>query len=334
MNITLASSPPSGNSTVLAADIGGTKTNMAFYKWDGINFEVHNETTYQTGSFPGVIALIHEFLQGNKLPDKISLGVAGPVTNGVAKITNVPWEINSAEVSREFNVPVSLLNDLEATAHGLAALKKEDIITIFEGSKEASGNVAVIAPGTGLGEAGLYWDGKSYQPFATEGGHSDFSPRSETDIDLYLYLTKKYGHVSWERLVSGPGIYEIYEFLHTEKGWKVPEWISEKMLKEDHSAVISESVVECEICAEVMNMFFRYLATESGNLVLKLKATGGLFIGGGIITKIHGLLDKDLFLKWFCDFGRFQNLLRDVPVTIILNEKTALLGAAVYAVHK
>jgi glucokinase len=179
-----------------------------------------------------------------------------------------------------------------------------------------------------LGEAGLFWDGNYYHPFATEGGHCDFAPRNNFDFELYSFLQKKFGHVSWERLVCGPGIVNIYQFLRDEKKRNEPEWLKEKLNGEDEAAVISGHSKQSEICNETMQLFVRYLAYESANLVIKLKATGGLFIGGGIAPQLITLFQDNAFYSSFCQSGRLNYLLEKVPVKVILNPKTALLGAA------
>ena len=315
---------------VLAADVGATKTNIALFQFEGKEFSVLKETRYTTKEFAGASEMISEFLAGDKAPDIISLGVAGPVQNGKVRITNLSWQIDCEELSIQYNnKPVYLLNDLEAMAYALAVLKKEEIHILYEPKSRIEGNIAIIAPGTGLGEAGLYWDGNVYYPFANEGGHCDFAPRYDIDMELHAHLHKKFGHVSWEGVVSGPGIYSIYEFLRI-KDREAPAWLLEKMLTHDPAVVISENAEEVAICKETMDLFLRYLATEAANLALKLKATGGVFIGGGILPKILRLVNADSFMRVFKDFGRLKSLLQDIPVKVILNDKTALIGAACY----
>ena len=319
------------NNLVLAGDIGATKTNLALFKVEGNDLILLRETQYKSHDFKNIIELTNTFIKNNQLPDSICFGVAGPVLNGHAKLSNIMWEIDSNELSNHFGVKnVQLINDLEATAYGLAMLNEKDIAVIHKGNDAAVGNAAVIAPGTGLGEAGLYWDGNYYHPFATEGGHCDFAPRNQFDFELYTFLQKKFSHVSWERLVCGPGIVNIYDFLRDEKKREEPEWLKEKFKNGDAAAVISQHVKQSEICKETMQLFIRYLAYESANLVLKLKATGGLFIGGGIAPQIVSLFENNVFYSSFCQSGRLNYLLEKVPVKIILNTKTALLGAAYY----
>ena len=317
---------------VLAGDIGATKTNLALFKVLGDQVASLHEAQYKSNDYKNIIELTDAFtLDILPLPDSVCFGVAGPVLNGHAKLSNIDWEIDSAELSYHFKIKnVHLINDLEATAYGLAMLNETDVAIMHKGDDAAFGNAAVIAPGTGLGEAGLYWDGNYYRPFSTEGGHSDFASRNEFDFELYTFLQKKFGHVSWERLVCGPGIVNIYQFLRDEKKREEPGWLKEEIIKGDVAAVISRHVLQSEICKETMQLFIRFLAYESANLVLKLKATGGLFIGGGIAPQIISLFENNAFYNSFCQSGRLNYLLDKVPVKIILNAKTALLGAAFY----
>ena len=318
--------------TVFAGDIGATKTNLALFQLEGDRLTLLHEAQYKSNDYMNIIDLIKAFKQSIlPFPDSICFGVAGPILNGRAKLSNIDWEIDSNELSDHFKVKnVYLINDLEATAYGLAMMNEMDVTTIHKGDDTAYGNAAVIAPGTGLGEAGLFWDGNFYHPFATEGGHSDFAARNEFDFELFTFLQKKFGHVSWERLVCGPGIVNMYQFLRDEKKMEEPGWLKEEILKEDAAAVISRNVFQSEICKETMQLFIRFLAYESANLVLKLKATGGLFIGGGIAPQIVSLFENNAFYASFCQSGRLNYLLERVPVKIILNTKAALMGAAFY----
>ena len=329
--------PPEGL-TVLAGDIGGTKTNMAFFRVSKDRMEIRSEGKYHTADYPSFSAIIRTFLKERQLPapGRICAGVAGPLVRGKVKITNLPEEIDTEEIRETIGVSeVALLNDLEVTAYGLAALDSQDLIRLHEGAEDIRGNMAIIAPGTGLGEAGLYWDGKYYYPFPTEGGHCDFSPRSDLDISIFHYLQAKYGIVSWEKLVAGPGIHDIYLFLRDLRRKPEPDWLTRALGEGDPSAVISGTAVEerDEVCVETMDLFVRYLARESSNLVLKMKATGGLFLGGGIPPKIVPLLQKEIFLKNYFDCDRMADLLQTIPVHIITRDKTALWGAAYYGAY-
>lgn len=320
--------------TILAADIGGTKTNMALYRVNGDGLQLSNEKRYVSKDYHSLTDIIHDFT-GGKLPDRISAAVAGPVIQGKSKLTNLSWQLDSQAIGQELKIPVSFINDLEATAYGLAALESNELVTLAAGAPGAKGNIAIIAPGTGLGEAGLYWDGQCYHPFATEGGHSDFSPRTQTDIDIFLYLQQQFGHVSWERVVSGMGIKNIYHFLTTVRKEAVPAWLSQRMQEQDPAAVISEAALKHEdpVCAETMDLFVRYLATEAASLVLKLMATGGIYIAGGIPPKILPLLQAGSWESNFDNNGRMHDLSEKVPVYVVLNDKMALQGAAYYGAY-
>jgi len=217
----------------------------------------------------------------------------------------------------------------------MAGLGEDELLTLAAGDANAKGNIAIIAPGTGLGEAGLYWDGRHYHPFATEGGHSDFAPRTKTDVELFWFLQRQYGHVSWERVVSGMGIRNIFHFLTEGRHEDIPEWLSQRLKDEDPAAVISEAAIKHEdlVCAETMELFVRYLATEASSLVLKLMATGGLFIAGGIPPKILPLLQSNSWEGNFDNNGRMHDLSDRVPIHVVLNDKMALQGAAWYGAY-
>ena len=321
----------SSHTIVLAGDVGATKTNLALFEHKNNHQSIIREAKFNSHDYENIIELIKTFQKGLPSPDSICLGVAGPVLNDHAKLSNIGWEIDCDDLVRQFNTSdIYLINDLEATAYGLSILGENDFAVIHKGDDRAIGNAAVIAPGTGLGEAGIYWDGNGYHPFATEGGHCDFAPRNEFDFELLCFLQKQFQHVSWERLVCGPGIVNIYQFLRNEKKREEPEWLKEEFANADAALIISRNSDKCEICMETMRLFICYLAYESANLVLKFKATRGLFIGGGIAPQIISLLQNDVFYSSFRQSGRLNYLLEKVPVKIILNTKTALLGAAYY----
>jgi len=321
------------NGVILAGDIGATKTNLALFKIHKGQLTLVKEKTYHTKDYHAFTEMVRSF-HSDKLPviNGICLGVAGPVTRGKVKGTNFPWEIDSEEISRELRVQsVTLINDMEANAYGMSALAKSDFEVLKEGSN-IPGNAVIISPGTGLGEAGLYWDGAQYHPYATEGGHCDFSPRNELDWELWKYLHQKHGHVSWERIISGPGIYGIYQFLRGFRGNAEPKWLQDKIQQGDAAAVITAVAHEKSdpICVETLDLFVRYLAIESAQFALKTKATGGIYIGGGIVPKIIGIINREIFTANFVAAGRMNPLLQLMPVQVVLNDKTPLLGAAYY----
>jgi glucokinase len=319
---------------VLAGDIGGTKTNIALCRISENGVEKLKEARYVSKDFRSLTQIIESFSAALK-PRHICMAVAGPVLDGKVKFTNLPWELDSELIESELGIPVSFINDLESTAYGLAALKENELLTLYEGDKDAFGNMAIIAPGTGLGEAGLYFDGKSYHPFATEGGHCDFAPRSEEDMEVYRFLHLQHDHVSWERVLSGDGIYTLWQFLTEIRGKVSQSWVIEEMKNTDPNAVISQAALEgiCPVCMEAMDLFKKYLAYESAQLVLKTKATGGLIIAGGIPPKILPILQGGV--PWSEFFihrnGRMDAMMRQVKVQVVVNEKLPLLGAAYYA---
>ncbi len=316
---------------VLAGDVGATKTNLALFKTKGNAIVSIAKKEFASKEYKNITEMIEVFLQEAPVTDSVCFGVAGPVMKGRAKLSNLLWDIDGNQLARYFKIKkVKLINDLEANAYGLAMLNQKDVASVHSVKNAEKGNVALISPGTGLGEAGMYWDGEYYHPFATEGGHCDFAPRNEFDFELFNYLKKKFGHVSWERLICGPGIVNIYNFLRDKKKRKEPEWLMKKMKEGDAAAIISQHVDKSAICKETMEHFIRYLAYESANIVLKFKATGGLYIGGGIAPKIISLFSSNHFYDSFCQVGRLKYLLEKVPIKIILNPQTALLGAAWY----
>jgi glucokinase len=321
--------PTSGSIRVLAGDIGGTKTNMALYRSDSEGLTLLREKRYVSKDHKSLEEIVSDFTGGEK-PDRISAAVAGPVLKGKSRLTNLSWELDSEALGESLGIPVSFINDLVATAYGLAGLRPEELAPIAPGEAGAEGNIAIIAPGTGLGEAGLYWDGERYHPFATEGGHSDFFPRTEIDIEIFRWLQQQYGHVSFERVVSGMGIKNLYRFFTEVRNVEVPGWMQERLKTEDAAAIISDAAMKKEdpVCAEVMELFVRYLASESSSLVLKTMATGGLFLAGGIPPKILPLLQSSSWSANFDNSGRMHRLSEKVPIQAVLNDKMALLGAA------
>ncbi|WP_244614333.1 glucokinase [Elizabethkingia argenteiflava] len=322
--------------SVIAADIGGTKTNLGWFVSENQKMGLKEEATYSSRDYGSFSDIIKDFIKNYKLelPDVISIGVAGPVLGEKCITTNLPWSLDVDLLKKELQVDsVKIINDLEATAYGLAEVHDGYLATLYKGRSDIEGNVAILAPGTGLGEAGLYWDGHALRPFATEGGHSEFSPRNKIEVEFYEYLHSIYGIVSWETVISGPGIFNIYRFLRDIKKHPEPAWLSQKFAEEgDASAVISHTAMRelNPTCSLAMEMFVEFMAREATNLVLKLKATGGLLLGGGIPPKIFSLLNKDKFHQNFIVSDKMEHLLKDIPIHLILNSKTALMGAAYY----
>ena len=322
---------------LLVGDIGGTKTNLALYH--ASNFTLAVERNYQNKAFTNAEQLIQQFHQDVGFTASAAcFGVAGAVRSGRCNMPNLGWTIDSEALSQLFNFSKTiLLNDLEATAYGIASLRPNQIETINEGTAQANGNIALIAAGTGLGEAMLFHTGNSYQVVATEGGHADFAPRSELEIALLQHLHEEYAHVSWERVVSGAGLKNIYDFLKKSGNEIEPDWLAERLVQgQDASAIIANCALqnEAEICTHALNMFMASYGAEAGNLALKALATGGFYIGGGIAPKILAKFHEDIFLSAFINKGRFSTLLANIPVKVILEPKTALIGALAYLKNK
>lgn len=316
---------------VLAGDVGATHTRLVLLQLDDDSSLTIGAARYRSSAYAALTDVIQKFLEPYGSPDIISMGVAGPVVNGVARLSNINWEIDRQELLQQFSArEVYIINDLEATAYGLQLLAENEIDILHPGPGFA-GNAAIIAPGTGLGEAGLYWDGEKHHPFATEGGHCDFAPHDEVDYQLLLSLKEQFSHVSWERMLSGPGIQHIYRFFRDKKNLPEPGWLKEKLTNPDIAAVISQYAGETEICGQTMQLFTKYLARESANLALKFNAGSGIYIGGGIVPHIIPLLRQYSFNESFCQGGRMDYLLERIPVSIILNPDTALRGAASFA---
>lgn len=318
---------------VLAGDIGGTKANMLLCRFTASGLEVLKEERFVSKDHDSFTTIISKFLDGEANPTKICLSVAGPVIEGRVKFTNLNWQIDSAEISSELSCPVAILNDLEATAYGLAGTQPGELEMIHKGKDQTVGNIAILAAGTGLGEAGLFFDGQNYHPFATEGGHSDFAPRNDQDIALLKFLLDRHERVSWERLLSGTGIYTIWEFLTDIENKPKEAWLLEQMELHDKPAMISKAALEktSPVCMEAMEMFNRYLAIEGANMILKLKATGGLYLAGGIAAKNLPLIKPAAWVESFNNSGRMKALLEQVPVYIMKNEKAPLMGSAYFA---
>jgi len=314
---------------ILAGDIGGTHTRLAYF--EGGKKLV--ERKYKSREFPNLEEIIQKFIESEKKKiSKACIGVAGAVRNGKCKATNLPWTLDASSISQLLQVPVSLLNDLEANAHSLRVLKKEEMALLQAGDPKAKGNQALIAAGTGLGEAGLFFDGQKHHPFACEGGHADFAARNEEEFALFKYLEKKFDHVSYERVVSGPGLLAIFQFLTETGRFPKSTEVKAEMEKKDPSMVVSEwgSKGKDPACEAALDLFTSIYGAEAGNITLKFFALGGLFIGGGIAPHILKQLKDGPFLASFKSKGRFKALLEAIPIRVILDDDTVLLGAAAY----
>lgn len=316
---------------VLAGDIGGTNCRLALV--DAEELRIVDEEVYPSRENEGLGKLVERFAEeiGDRF-EAACFGVAGPVRGGRAELTNLPWVVDEEDLEGELARPVSVINDLEAAAWSLDLLRPGETAVIHEGggTEVVEGNRALIAPGTGLGEAGLFWDGTGHRPFATEGSHADFAPGDSLEWELRSELASRYGRVSWERVVSGPGLVEIHRFLcsRREAGTGCP--VEETTGDEAPGPAITRAAREgsCEICAESLDRFCRLLGAEAGNLALKLLATGGVWIGGGIAPSIVDELRNGRFVEGFLGKGRMRGLLEEIPVSVILAEKAGLRGAA------
>lgn len=320
---------------ILAGDIGGTKARLAYFDVVDGKPEVLIESTLPSKEYKTLDAALRQFKNSTGLRcDRACFGVPGPVREGRARITNLPWEVDAQHLSKMIDGnPVWVINDLEANAYGVLTLEAGDFAVLNEGDGKPQGNAAVIAPGTGLGEAGLFWDGNRHRPFATEGGHTEFAPGRDIEAALLSFLSERYEHVSWERVVSGPGLVNIYEFLSDTLQEEAPPWLVEQMERGDPAAAIAEAAREgrCPVCSQALDLFVHCFGAEAGNLALKLMATGGVYLGGGIAPKILDRLRQPTFLEAFTSKGRMSSLVRGMPVKVVLSDTTALRGAAYYA---
>jgi glucokinase len=316
---------------ILAGDIGGTNARLAFFDVRNGQLQFVSAKVFPSRNYSGLDQIVIEFVKSSGIqPAQACFGVAGPVTHGKIEASNLPWIIEAHRLADELKIHQALLiNDLEATGWGIGALSADDLVSLNQVTG-AGGNQALIAAGTGLGEGGLYWDGARYHVFASEGGHCDFAPLNDLEIELFRYLQTRYGHVSYERILSGPGLVNVFEFLRDTGRGKVPAWLSEEMKKMDPAAAISAAAMDgkCAMSEQAMDIFVSVFGAEAGNLGLKVKATGGVFLAGGIAPKILPKLATRLFLESFLNKGRLRHLMEVMPVKVITNDKLALLGAA------
>jgi glucokinase len=316
---------------ILSGDIGGTKTRIAILDVDANSVKTLRESNFASSAYTGLEGIVKEFLRGETSPPEwAGFGVAGPVRNGRCEATNLPWIIDSRGLERDLGLArVGLINDLEATAWGIPALSSDDLYSLHPGHPDPQGNLSVIAAGTGLGEAGICRINHRWHPFASEGGHADFAPANELEFALHRYLSERYGHVSWERVVSGPAIGDIFRFVCQYRGAQVPPWADPDVLSGDAGGAVSRGAAEgnCPLCEEAMGLFVELYGREAGNHALKIMATGGVYLGGGIAPKILSRLKGQRFIAAFLDKGRMGPLMRNMPVHVIMNDRAALYGA-------
>jgi glucokinase len=320
---------------VLTGDIGGTNTRLALGSAPADRVSIEHRETFASPDYAGLEAIIRDYRPAQQTAvTTAAFGVAGPVRQGVSRITNLPWEISADRLRRRLGLEaVYLLNDLEALAWGIDTLAANELVSLQDGNPEAGGNRAVIAAGTGLGQAGLFSDGHTWRPFATEGGHADFAPESEQEWLLLKHLQQRHAHVSWERVLSGPGIVSLYEFTLRLRKAQIPDWLT------DPDAVPAAQITTLALqqgdalCVETLNWYVQLYGREAGNLALKMNATGGVYLGGGIAAAILPALQDGQFIEAFLSKGRMRPLLEGVAVRVICSDLVALQGLTRYALQ-
>lgn len=319
---------------ILAGDVGGTKTRLGLFSISKDHYRLVFETSFPSKNHRKLEVIVKDFLKGQKKIGAACLGVAGPVINGIAKATNLPWVITTKSLQRELCLEkVALINDLVANAYGISVLNGNDF-EILNAGKIQKGNAALLSAGTGLGEAILFWDGKRHIPSPSEGGHIDFGARNALEIELLQHLIDRFGRVSYERILSGQGLFHIYQFLRDSRRFdREPEWLSKKIQHEDPASVISEAakLKKNRLCMKALDIFTSIYGAAAGNLALQVMAVGGVYIGGGIAPKIIWKLKEGTFMKAFKNKGRLSEVVANIPVKVILNDRAALLGAAFHA---
>jgi glucokinase len=317
---------------ILAGDIGGTNARLAYFQPQNGHLRLVSERTFPSREHSELGEIVTEFLDSTGTrPEAACFGIAGPVRNGRVETSNLPWVIEQSRLAKQIHLPDTLLiNDLEASAWGIGALDDGDLVPLNQVSGPAVGNQGVIAPGTGLGEAGLFWDGSRHHVFACEGGHTDFGPQGDLQIELVRFLQARFGHVSYERILSGPGLVNVYEFLRDDQGGKESSELASALKTGDPAAVISGAALDGTqpLAEKALDLWISVYGAEAANLALKVMATGGLFLAGGITPKILARLKGPLFMQAFLAKGRLRPLLESIPVQVVTNEKAGLLGAA------
>jgi glucokinase len=316
---------------ILAGDIGGTNARLAYFQPQNGNLKLVSERVFPSREHGELGEIISQFVDDSGTrPEAACFGIAGPVRNGRVETSNLPWVIEQSRLANQLRLPTLLINDLEANAWGIGGLGPSDLVPLNRGSQTSVGNQAVIAPGTGLGEAGLFWDGSRHHAFACEGGHTDFAPQGELQIELLRFLEPRFGHVSYERILSGPGLVNVYEFLRQRESGKESEELVSAMKQGDPAAAISRAALDGSdaLAEKTLDLWMKVYGAEASNLALKAMATGGLFLGGGISPKILPKLKGPSFMQSFLDKGRMRSLVEAMPVQVVINDKAGLLGAA------
>jgi glucokinase len=317
---------------ILAGDIGGTNARLAYFQRSNGNLKLVSERVFPSREHKELGEIAVKFVEESGThPDVACFGIAGPVRQGRVETSNLPWVVEQSQLAKQLHVPATfLINDLEASAWGVGALAASDLVPLNQVPGKAVGNQAMIAPGTGLGEAGLFWDGSRHHVFACEGGHTDFAPRDEVQIELLRFLQGRFGHVSYERILSGPGLVNVYEFLRGSGPDPEPEELRKEIDSGDAAAAISRAAVNrtSTLAEKALDLWISVYGAEASNLALKIMSTGGLFLAGGISPKILSRLQGPIFMQNFLDKGRMRALVEAMPVYVVTNDKVGLLGAA------
>jgi glucokinase len=317
---------------ILVGDVGGTNTRLAWADAAQGAAGLRGVQTYPSAAHRSLEALVARFLdEVPGRPAQACFGIAGPVRDGRVEATNLPWVVDARALAVRLGLDrVLVMNDLEALAWGIPGLPPGDLAELQAGRAEPTGNAAVISAGTGLGEAGLVWDGRRHRPFASEGGHADWAPRDELQVELWRFLGAEFGHASVERVLSGPGLQNIYRFFRDVRGLPEPPWLAEAPPRVPPAPVISEAALagRAEICVRALDLFVAIYGAEAGNVGLRFLATAGVHVGGGIAPRILPALQRPGFIDAFRGTGRLRPLLETMPVRVVLNPHAALLGAA------
>jgi len=317
---------------ILAGDIGGTNTRLGLFDVQDDRVVLVEAAAFPSRDRASLDEVVREFVSSRSITvEHACFAVAGPVVGGRVKTSNLPWVIDASSLSALLRVPhVRVINDLEAAAYGLALLEEQDLLILNPGAPQAAGNAALIAAGTGLGEAGLYWDGRQHHPFACEGGHADFAPRTRDELNLLQHLQRRFERVSYERVLSGPGLENVYRFVRGQSAGAEPAWLVDDMARRGAAAAISHAALQRTdgVATRALDLFVSMYGAEAGNLALKMLATGGLYVGGGIAPRIAAKLADGMFMDAFVRKGRMRTLLETIPVRVVLNDRTGLFGAA------
>ncbi|WP_326982793.1 glucokinase [Chryseobacterium sp. MYb264] len=326
------------NVSIIGANLREDVTTVGYFISGNGGLEVKIQNNYPTKEFSSFSDILKKFIQDNNLENVKRLGMAvpGPVIDGRSAPARLGWNLEVEDFKKDFGFErVEMLNDLEASAYGMGLLEDSDLDPIYTSGQLEKGNVAILAPGNGLGEAGYFFDGKYLRPFATEGGHSEFSPRTNVEVEFYQFLNNIYGIVSWENVLSKTGLFNIYRFLRDVKRHPEPEWLADRFAngnfaEELYKAAIEEDVLICKI---TLDTFIEFLAREANNLTLKLKATGGLLISGDIAQTIREYINKDKFYEKYKISDKMEDMLRNIPIYLIKTKHTGLNGIVLYTAY-